>query len=177
MAEIWKDVVGWEGLYQVSDLGRVRSLDRTDTRGFLWRGKVLSLALSGLGPSSKQYYKVGMSRGSKVTQRRAHILVLEAFRGARPGGTEARHLDGNAHNNLLTNLVWGTPSENGRDRVCHGTQFKGETAPNAKFTETCAERMKDMRRAGCTVRSIARWFDTAEGYRGQILLGHRWAHV
>lgn len=59
-----------------------------------------------------------------------HVLVLEAFRGPRPfPDWDSRHLDGNAGNNRLTNLKWGTKAENGLDRIRHGTPPIGEGAP------------------------------------------------
>src|SRR5690348_3410561 len=70
------------------------------------------------------YRSVGLCDGSgKVLQRLVHHLVLEAFTGYAPQGMETRHLDGNPQNNRLENLKWGTPSENGADRVRHGTAW------------------------------------------------------
>ena len=117
--ERWLPVVGYEGLYVVSDLGRVRRIGmrrREDiTRnpsGILkqvWRVRYLGVTLYSAGP-----------RKSWST----HTLVTWAFLGPRPEGLEVRHLDGNPQNNALSNLRYGTTSENALDRVRHGTHSK-----------------------------------------------------
>lgn len=66
---------------------------------------------------------------------RVHRLILETFVGPCPVGMEGRHLDGNKQNNHLTNLAWGTPKENGKDRILHGTSLRGERSPHAKLTD------------------------------------------
>ncbi len=120
--ERWKQVVGFEGLYEVSDNGRVRTVktgrikkptvDKIDGRHFLllWR-------------DNKCY-------GTRVSR-----LVLLAFRGPPPSGHEGCHNDGNNDNNRLSNLRWDTPSENQRDRAKHGTSNRGERCAAAKLTE------------------------------------------
>jgi hypothetical protein len=115
VTEEWRDVVGLEGLYQVSSHGRVRSLDRVITRKTgakqSYKGKLLKPALLKVG-----YLYVNI-RGSKAV----HRLVLEAFVGPCPEGMECRHLDGTRTNNHLSNLRWGTSSENNQDILDHGT--------------------------------------------------------
>lgn len=113
MTERWLPVVGWEGLYEVSDQGRVRSLDRwvlNKTR----RGRVLT-------PHLHPYGYVDLCRDATRMKTTVHSLVASAFLGPRPAGMEARHLDGNHLNNRVENLKWGTHSENMLDTVAHGT--------------------------------------------------------
>jgi hypothetical protein len=98
----------------VSDLGRVRSLDRIDARGSRIKGRVLSPAHRANG-----YLQVGLHRGGKLYMRMVHALVCEAFRGLRPDGKEVRHLDGDKLNNHVSNLRWGTRSENELDKELH----------------------------------------------------------
>lgn len=104
--ERWLPVVGNPG-YEVSDLGRVRS----------WK-KYGGPAPRILRLNAYDGYPVAtMSR----SQRRVHRLVLDAFVGTRPDGMVSRHIDGDRSNNALSNLTYGTPSENMRDRRAHGT--------------------------------------------------------
>ncbi|HTR92641.1 MAG TPA: NUMOD4 domain-containing protein [Trebonia sp.] len=115
--ERWKPVPGHEGAYEVSDLGRVRSLERwvtyRDGRGRRQRGRVLKLLADGNG-----YLRVNMAG---VT-RHVHILVLEAFDQPRPAGMEACHGPGGKTDNRLSNLRWATRSENlGADKHRDGT--------------------------------------------------------
>lgn len=121
--ENWAPVVGYEGLYEVSDLGRVRSLDRTTTgaRHRKIQGKVLTLNSSQAGG----YHVVGLWRDNKIKNRKVSCLVLEAFVGPRPPGLVARHFpDRDPTNNQLSNLSWATAAQNGRDRRGHGTDHE-----------------------------------------------------
>ena len=117
MTEIWKPIAGYEGIYEVSDRGRVRSLDRVDSIGHRWKGQIIrSHAVSPRG-----YQGVALYRGEpRAWQPLVHRLVLEAFVGPCPEGMEACHGDGDTTNNAVTNLRWDTPSENSYDTVRHG---------------------------------------------------------
>jgi len=119
VSEVWKPITGWEGLYEVSSLGRVRSLPREVSGG---RG---SRAVRGgrvLTPSATYgYAHVCLhDRGRKRTAR-VHVLVATAFHGARPQGMHACHVDGDSSNNAASNLYWGTPKQNAQDKAKHGT--------------------------------------------------------
>jgi hypothetical protein len=108
--EIWLPVVGYEGFYEVSSEGQVRSLPRQGTRG-----RVLKPSRSRWG-----YMNIGLRKDGANRTRAAHMVVGEAFLGPRPAGLETRHLDGNPANNAAANLQYGTKSENARDRIRHG---------------------------------------------------------
>jgi hypothetical protein len=119
MSERWLPVVGHEGAYEVSDQGRVRSLDRIVLRGgrpMKRRGGILA------GWTSKRgYHVVRLGRGR---DRYVHHLVLEAFVGARGPGEECCHGLGGPLDNRLENLRWGTSADNKRDQVLHGTHSR-----------------------------------------------------
>jgi len=115
-AETWKPVVGYEGRYEVSSLGRVKSLPRKDIRGRTIRGRMLAQITHPSG-----HIQVKLSLDGACKQGRVHRIVMLAFAGAQPAGCEVCHNDGNPANNSLTNLRWGTRSENLYDRVRHGT--------------------------------------------------------
>lgn len=113
--ETWLPVAGYEGSYEVSDLGRIRSIDRRDRQGRMCRGLVLKLRADRDG-----YLTFHTGRPRRVL--RVHRLVLLAFQGPAPeGATEVRHVDGDPANNHLANLRWGTSAENKADQVRHGT--------------------------------------------------------
>lgn len=117
--EKWKPVVGWEGIYEVSDLGRVRSLPRLTKAGWAGSKRHGGKILASFARQDRQFVNLwGEGRRSTCT---VHRLVLEAFVGPRPHGMECRHLDGNKQNNQRDNLVWGTHLENEADKVRHGT--------------------------------------------------------
>jgi thymidylate synthase (FAD) len=100
--EEWRSVVEWEGVYDVSSEGRVRRCGCEPKK----------ITVGGNG-----YNVVSLSRGGQTTVRTVHSLVLEAFSGKRPPGTEARHRNNNRADARLVNLVWGTSEENSEDRV------------------------------------------------------------
>ena len=119
-AERWKPVTGHEGIYEVSNHGRVRSVDRTVTRsdGQVHRrkGKLLRTPLNQRG-----YQVVNLCIQGKCQMRTVHSLVAETFIGTRPEGMEVCHNDGSKTNNHVDNLRYGTSSENKLDNVRHGT--------------------------------------------------------
>lgn len=109
--ETWRAVVDYEGLYEVSSLGRIRrSSDVQLLHGSVDRSRVYS----------KRYRRVALTKGRTKTTRYVHHLVCEAFHGRRPADLLALHDDGDSLNNQNTNLYWGSHSENGLDRVRHG---------------------------------------------------------
>lgn len=110
--EIWKDVVGYEGFYQVSDLGRVRSVERLvnapNNRRCVRQSVVLRQTLSNSG-----YYFVGLSVNGKLKNPSVHRLIAIAFKPNPENKPDVNHIDGVKTNNLLSNLEWATKSENG----------------------------------------------------------------
>lgn len=127
--ERWLLVPGWETFYEVSDQGRVRSLGRdgvrADGRRLIKKPRMLTARID-----YKGYQRVTLS-GARRWHVGVHQLVLLAFVGPRPDGQEARHLDDDKDNNSLSNLVYGTPSENRYDAVRNGThnQARKQTCP------------------------------------------------
>jgi HNH endonuclease/NUMOD4 motif len=110
-AEEWLPVLGWEDYYEVSSHGRMRSLPRKYRPGVY----LLKPFVSGA-----PYPQVKMSRRNTPRYAFVHHLVAQAFIGPRPPGEHIRHLDGDPTNNHVSNLRYGTPSENSYDTVRHG---------------------------------------------------------
>lgn len=125
--ETWTTVPGFEGSYEVSTCGRVRSLDRTVTYRNRWgttsthhlRGRILRPATKPPG-----YQSVAPSHDATQHSVRVHDLVLTAFVGPPPVGHEACHWDRDPGNNHLSNLRWDTRSSNIYDQVRHGTHYQ-----------------------------------------------------
>lgn len=123
MTEQWLPVVDWEGWYEVSDHGRVRSVPREIVRLNRWgqhalvrfAGKVLALR-----PDPKGHLRITLSRPGYQDERMVHHLVLEMFVGPRPEGMHGLHWDDDKDNNRLVNLRWGTRSDNSRDAIRNG---------------------------------------------------------
>lgn len=124
-SEIWKPVVGYEGYYEVSDHGRVRSLTRivTTSDGRTWEqpGRILRPGVSG-ERSPRQV--VSLHREGHGRSHLVHRIVLQSFVGPCPDGMEGCHNDGDPQNNWLSNLRWDTSSENNLDTVRHGNHYQ-----------------------------------------------------
>lgn len=119
MTEEWRPVVGYEGYYEVSSLGGVRSLSRTDVdtlgRRYVVRGKIKKHTVT------HGYPIVRLSRDGVRENVFVHRLVALAFIGSPESGQEACHADGDKLNPCVENLYWGTRADNLADSVRHGT--------------------------------------------------------
>lgn len=123
--ECWLPVPDWEGLYEVSDMGRVRSLSRRRHPGRI------------LKPTKTRdgfYWRVDLSRNGEQRTRLIHQLVLEAFVGPRPEGMVACHGPARSLDNRLSNLSYGTVSENNLDKARDGTVPRGMPGQAIKLT-------------------------------------------
>jgi hypothetical protein len=145
--ETWAPVLGFEDAYEVSDIGRVRSRDRVDTAGRKLRGCLLRACIDSTG-----YRSVGLYRGGIGATKRVHVLVAEAFHGGFIPGLHSCHNDGDKLNNLSTNIRWDTVSENGKDRVRHGTHEQSNKTHCPRGHELIPENIRES--------------DRIKGYRG-----------
>lgn len=105
----WLPVPGYEGRYEVSNTGEVRSF---------WNGTVRILKQVA---RKGRYLSVNLSVKNVQRSFDVHVLVASAFLGPRPEGLQVRHLDGDARNNRVSNLAYGTYRENSLDKQRHGT--------------------------------------------------------
>lgn len=135
MIEEWRPVVGWAGLYEVSDMGRVRSLKRRVSSRHNWHASTRLVPPRILQQAKNRgYLQVNLAREGKRQKSSVHRLVLEAFRGPAPTGTECLHGNGDPSDNRLDNLRWGSPAENNLDILRHhgwrGRPPGGDTCRN-----------------------------------------------
>jgi len=155
--EIWRDVPGYEGMYQVSDQGRVRNAS----------GRVLSLCTISGG-----YKAVSLGRNNSKT---VHRLVALAFLGPPSNkNTLVLHSDGNRTNNTLDNLRYGSHADNSADAKRHGTQVKGERQHVAKLTQ---EDVVYIRTSQETSAALAVRFGVTPQCVYLIRVRKNWRHV
>lgn len=135
MKEIWKDIKDYEGLYQVSNLGRVRSLDRVinynieNGKKVKRKGKILKQR-----SNWNNYLYIHFSKNSKIKLFIVHRLVAEAFIPNPNNLPQVNHIDGNKFNNRVDNLEWCTAKEN----IIHSWKMglsKGYIHPKGKLTD------------------------------------------
>lgn len=127
MIENWLPVVGYEGLYEISDQGRAQSLDHCVHNGRwpgapdrLIHGRILTPGLT----SDGQYLTVHLSKNNVVKTWKIDHLMLGAFVGPRPFSMDSCHWDDDGHNNKLINLRWDTRTNNHLDAVRNGTHHQ-----------------------------------------------------
>lgn len=174
--ETWLPAQGYEGLYEVSSHGRVRSLPKVaytyaGTRARVIAGRVLKAGFDG------KYYHVTPVKDGKQTTVKIHALVLNAFVGVCPQGMECRHLDGNTANNRADNLCWGTKKQNAADRERHGTKLLGCRNPNARANPDMVLSIRKMFASGKPKSHIAKMLGLGETTVSSIVSRETWAHV
>jgi hypothetical protein len=170
--QIWKPVVGYEGLYEVSDQGRVRSIEHQTKLGPRG-GRVLSRATE----KRLGYVKVNLYRDGKARSVRVHCLVLEAFRGSCPEGMEGCHDNGNRSDNRLDNLRWDTRPANHADKHRHGTMMSGERHYASKLDEGAVRRAFRLRDGGISVADIATDLGVSAATVHDAFRGKTWKHL
>lgn len=180
--ERWRPIPGWEGLYEASDQGRVRSLDRKEwicNRGRAWcwrkrKGKVLK------GTRTREgYERVALSKDGVIHAMNVHRLVWAAFNGWPPDDLLVLHGASKSENgmadNRLTNLSLGTPQKNsGPDRIRDGTDHRGSRHPCAKLTEAEVGQIKVEIKTGARTKELAKRFQVSVSTIQAIKSGQNW---
>lgn len=180
--EVWRAVVGYEGRYEVSSLGRVRSVDIVVVCAGRWGGEI-SRRLCGkvlaLTVSKGRYRRVtvGLHDGRQSKTKHVCHLVAEAFIGPRPVGAEVAHWDGDPENNSDRNIRYATPSENNLDKRRHGTDNAGCKHPLAKLSVEQAAEIIRRRSGGAKGAVLAKEFGVSPAQISRICSGKRWGHV
>ena len=176
--ERWLPVVGFEDYYEVSDLGLVKSLARVRPYRDGYR-RVPAKMLSLIPDNTKRpsYVRVGLYLDGTTTWVRVHTLVLEAFKGPRPAGQQARHLNGIRDDNRPANLEWGTVRENCDDQLRHGTRPRGMARAGAKLRDADIPLIRAANAAGTSQNALARQYSVTLVAIQQVLNGKTWSHV
>lgn len=180
-AERWLPIPDLE-FYEVSNLGRVRSVDRTLALVGRWgpmmrfhRGKVLRLKPKPNGDGGIYWsFYAGLDGGYHQVNR----VVCRTFNDKPPSPKhEAAHLDGDTHNNCPENLIWATPVENARHKVAHGTHSIGSNNSMARLRESDVKGIFESYCQGIGPDIVAREFGTSRGNVIAIVSGRAWDHV
>lgn len=175
--EIWKDIPDYEGYYQVSNLGRVRSLDRfvvySNGRNRVHKGSLISPYKNHDG-----YWKACLWVGRKMKAYSVHALVVRAFLGSPPDGCEVNHLDGNKDNNSLYNLEYCTKSRNIAHAQDMGLKPVGSRCYQAKLSESQVLEIRKLYASGLiTQTAIASMFGVKPTYISAIVRRRKWKHI
>ena len=170
MKERWRAVVGYEGIYEVSDFGNVK---RVKAGPSTFIGKVLVSV-----PDTRGYMCVCLYNDGKRHTALVHHLVTKSFLGDRPLGREVNHINGDKKNNRLENLEYVTSSENQRHAYRIGLKSnKGEKHPGSKLTEDDVYEILHLLETGVAQAEIARCFDVTRTTIWRIAHGKNWTHL
>ena len=181
MNEVWKAIVGYEGIYEVSNLGRVRAIGIEYVMKCRWGGTMLrkSKARILLATGNKNGYpSVTLVKDAIHWSSTVGKLVLTAFVGPRPPDHHICHFpNADVFDNRLCNLRWGTVRENHHDMDLHGTRPRGERHGNAKLTDLLVLKAIEMKKLGYTSYEIAKDFGIGQSAIHNALVGNTWKHV
>lgn len=106
-----------------------------------------------------------------------HVLVAEVFHGAAPAGHEVRHRDGDKTHNAASNLLWGTRSQNMRDKEAHGTATTGEAHPMAKLREQDVKDIRLLDECGMSPAIVRAHYEISRMTHWKIVNRKLWRHV
>lgn len=166
-SEIWKTIPGWEGLYEVSNVGRIRSIRRLPPlirKPFITEYGYHQYTLKPDGGKKKMFY--------------AHVAVALAFVGPKPGpGYEVRHLDDDKSNNTVGNLVWGTKRENTDDAMRNKRVPCAERHYKAIYSNEKILAVASLLRAGDDLVEISVAHEMTVRYIQHIMFGRKWSSL
>ena len=172
MTEEWRWIPEYEGFYQVSNKGRIRSVDRViaHKQGPMRRkGVMLKQRLV------KGYPMVCLRNSGESEYMTVHKAVLLAF--PKGSGDQCRHLDGNPTNNEAHNLKWGTALENSADRARHGTAARGESSGRSVLTTPTVITIKRLSDMGYGPTNIGLLVNMDKSRVYEVTSGKTWKHV
>lgn len=179
--EVWKDIPGYEGFYMVSNVGRVKTLNRqvlNERYGqqiLITRPeKILSLSIS---KKQKGYSVVTLHINKKGKQFFVHRLVAEAFIGPRPEGLFVNHIDGDKLNNTPTNLEYVTVSENLLHAFKAGLNTSRKRTKRCSLTDEQVREVRSLHKQGLGPTEIGRRIGYKPSRVSDIIKGLRYSWV
>jgi len=177
MEEIWKDIQGYEGLYQISNLGRVKSFPRLTNRGsgsYITKERILKNTLMTIG-----YNRVELSINSERKFYSIHRLVAIHFIANPENKPQVNHINGIKHDNRIKNLEWCTAIENSRHAFktgLHGSR-KGEKHSKSKLKDTDIYKIKALLKNNISCKEISMLFSVSPQAISDIKFGRNWTHL
>jgi len=178
--EIWKDVLNFEGRYQISNFGRVKTLTREvvePRRKYIRQGKILNFYNNGGG-----YYKVKLYNGdASFVNFPVHRLVALHFIPNTENKLQVNHIDGNPSNNHHSNLEWCTNAENTKHAYATGLKarenYVGEANKVSKLNNEKVIEIRRLWREGVSMKSLSKQFGVVIGNIDFIVHNKTWTHL
>lgn len=177
MIEEWRPVLGFEKRYEVSNIGRVRSLlnNKNNCRNIPKKvPKILRCQIK-KGPYKYRLFIIRHKNKRKVVY--VHTAILESFLCPRPKGHQGCHNNGNSLDNRLENLRWATPLENTLDKNKHGTMHKGEEIFSAKLNKIKVKEIRKRYSNGEKAKYLAKEYGINWRTIYSVVLRETWKHI
>jgi hypothetical protein len=175
LKEIWKDIEGYEGLYQVSNLGRVKSCKRKIKTKYgvirAYKERILKTNFD-----AESYGRVCLHKLNCGKLTLVHRLVAEAFILNTTSEENVLHKNGNPKDNRVENLYWGSQKDNAEDRERH-RKAKNKLHHNCKFPEFIIKTIKFLYRNGIKKPQLSRWFGIKYTTICSICSDRSWKHI
>ena len=174
--EEWKDIINYEGRYQISSFGRVRGLNRKIVYGDESKGEYHTKKESILKPTiTGKYYMIKLEGNNSIT---IHSLVANHFIDKIDSKFIINHIDQNPLNNFYKNLEWSTQSENIKDANLKGNGNIGEKQADSKLTEVDVLEIKQhLKSRKYKQIELARMYNVGATTICDIKKGRKWNHV
>ena len=175
MIEVWKDVIGYEGIYEVNNLGIIRSVERLDNSGHKRKSKILGLVADRDG-----YIKVHLCLQGKARYHFVHRIVATAFIDNPERLPQINHKDENKANNKVENLEWCTAKYNinyGKRNILVSESLYGEKAHSSKITQKDVDKIRkqyESRSKENNMKKLAKQYGISESQVWRIINNKRW---
>jgi len=168
--EQWRDIIGYEGLYQISSFGRVKSHRRKGN----WTEKLLKFNKDGVG-----YPKVILSKNNKTKSFRIHSLVAKHFLVKKHHKDTVNHIDLDKTNNHINNLEYISSSANSKHAWKNGAMDSqyGENHYRTKLTNVTVKQIKILFSKGAKIKDIVKMFNITTSIAEKIKYGTAWKHI
>ena len=168
--EEWRDIKGYEGRYQVSNMGRVKTVERFKSDGRHQSEGIRKTQLDFHGYEFALLYN-----GHKMCRHSVHVLVANAFIPNPEHKPQVNHIDGNKTNNVVDNLEWVTASENQLHAIAHGLVIpkRGDATKRTKVSDADVLRIRELRKTGEKLQHLADMFGLSLAHVGRIVNNER----
>lgn len=173
--ELWKDAVDYEGFYQISDRGKVKSIARVvmrkDGKPYTVKERIITPYVDRYG-----YLRIELNKRGVAKKHYVHRLVGQAFIPNPDNKPQINHIDTNKKNNTVNNLDWVTLQENRDHAVANGLQpdQRGKNNPNIKLTKKDVLLTRKLKKAGKTHTEISKIVGTSVSNVNNIVGGYTW---
>lgn len=172
--ETWLDIKGYEGFYQVSNLGRIRSIDRISC-GRNLKGRIIKQT-----KNKMDYMLCILSKEGKTSTKKVHRLVAEAFLVNTDNKPQVNHINGIKYQNNVENLEWATFSENQTHAYKNGLSIssKGESHGRSKITEDIVLEIRNFyKEKNIGYKKLGDLFGLSKSNIRSIVKRETWKHI